>query len=52
MKIEIIEHVKRGNWPLPTPTNDDRLRAFRLKLASRAVVVPNVYFHKRLNKGN
>lgn len=48
----IIEHVKHGRWPLPTPTNDERLRDFRLKLASRAVVVPNVYFHNRLNKGN
>lgn len=48
----LIEYVKRHRWPLPTPTNDERLRAFRRKMAARAVVVPNVYFHERLNKGN
>lgn len=48
----IIEYVKRGHWPLPRKENDQRLREFRMKMAMRAVVVPNVYFHNRLNKGN
>lgn len=45
----IVEHVKRGSWPLPAPTNDQRLQEFRHKMAERAAVTPNVYFHNRLN---
>lgn len=48
----VIERTKHGRWPRPMRTNDERLREFRMKMAARAVVVPNVYFHNRLNKGN
>lgn len=46
--MDIIEHVKHGRWPRPTPTNGDRLREFRMKMATLAVVTPNTYFHQRL----
>lgn len=49
MNIGIIEHVKHGHWPAPTLTNDQRLQVFRRKMAERAQVIPNVYFHNRLN---
>lgn len=51
MNLSYIEYVKPGHMPLPRRENDERLREFRIKMALRATVVPNTYFHNRLNKG-
>ena len=43
----IAEHVRRGYWPRPTPTNNERLQAWLAKYNRHRTADGNSFFTSR-----
>ena len=46
-EIGVVEHVRRGYWPRPTPTNNERLQAWLVKYNRQRTVAGNLFFTSR-----